>query len=135
MIGIDEGHERRGLGGQGRELIPCPLLAGSLPGRAALLHEPEAADILEQARGAADAGFVREVAREAFGCDERARKLGAYECPRAKAHIAPVWSSSGRLVGRHRCDGACCVVRAGDDHANPAQTSVGGDIGAQHTKG
>jgi hypothetical protein len=131
VVGVDEGHQRWRLGGEGRELVPGPFLAGSLPGRATLLHEPQAANVFEEPRGASHAPFVGEVVGETLGRDERAVEFGAHQCPGAEAHVAPVRPRRRRLGGGHCRDGAGRIVGAGHHHSRTSEPRFGRHIGAK----
>ncbi len=72
IVRIDE--RRSGLAAAAAiQILPGIRRARLAPDAAALLHQPQAGDVLQQPRRAADAAFVREIQRQALFVDHRPR--------------------------------------------------------------
>ena len=97
-----------------RQLGVAVVVALAHPLPAALLHEPQAHDVLQEPDRPADAALVGVVVGERLLVDDRLVQLDAHQRPRARADVAPV----ARLlaVRRHGGDGAGRVVAGGGDH-------------------
>ena len=61
VIGVNDGPERWSLGGHLRELAVFVFATAGIEGAFALLHQPQAHDVLEQAIGAVQPAFVGQV--------------------------------------------------------------------------
>ena len=109
-IGIDDADERPGLGGHLGELGIVPFLAVGRPPAPALLHQPQAHDVLAEAEGAARAALVGEVVAQALGVMIGFRHLGAHERPGAGAD-----PGEARPLGRHGGHRRAGVVAGGSD--------------------
>ena len=90
VVGIDQRGERPGGLGAGDQLLVRAVAPGAGPGPAALLHQPEPHDVLEQPRRARDAPLVREVVPQRLGGDHRPGDLDPQQRPRPRAEVAPV---------------------------------------------
>ena len=95
------------------QIFVAVLLPRLFPDAAAFLHEPQAGDVLQEPRRAADASFVREIELE-----QRSLMTGCgVSTPISDqvplADVAPVGPLPGLARRGHGDDGAGRVVRAG----------------------
>ena len=116
VVRVDERAQGRGLRGERDELVEPVVAALLRPGPAALVQEPEAGDVAEQADRAGDAALVGQVRGEGPVVDQRRVELQADERPRAGADVG-----GARLPERNGGDRRGGVVRRGGDHLRPAQ--------------
>ena len=131
MVGIEERSERRPrLGGEAEQLVVGEVVALLRPVAPAGLQQPQAGDVLEQPRRAADAALVGEVELAgARGNDWRAQ-LGAEQRPRARAQERAV------TIRAHGGHGRAGVVARRRDDARAAERGVrvGTDVADERSR-
>ena len=80
------------------------------PPAPALLHQPQAHDVLTEAEGAARAALVGEIVAQALRRDDCFRNLGAHDRPGAGAN-----PGEARSLGRHGYHRRAGVVAGGSN--------------------
>ena len=111
IVGIDERPERQPfVRSTGDQRIVGNIVPPRPPVKPAGLQQPQPADVLQQARGAADPALIGEVERERSRGDHGLIDLGAEERPGTRAEKRDV---AGRRHRRHR---RRRVVAGGHDH-------------------
>jgi len=129
-IGIDQRTEGRRFGGQASEVVVRVFLPFCGPGATALLHQPQAHDVLEQPVGATDAALVGKVVRQALGSDDRLTHLHAHQGPGPRTDVAKVVP-----FGRHGSDGRARVVAGRSQDGHCIEPGLIGDIVPQKADG
>ena len=122
VVRVDERAQGRGLGRERDELVEPVVAAFLRPGPAALVQEPEAGDVAEQAGRPGDATFVGQVRGEGPVVDQRRVELQADERPRAGADVG-----GARLPEGNGGDRRGGVVRRRGNHLRPAQSGLAVD--------
>ncbi len=86
-FGLDQRAQRRRVVGELDQLLERALEALQRPGAAALVQEPEAGHVAQDAHRAGDAALVGEVGGEAAVVDDGVVELDAHQRPRAGADV------------------------------------------------
>ena len=132
VVGINDRTERRGFGGHLGQLPVFVFAAARVESTLALLHQPQAHDVLQQAVSAIQPAFIRQVQLLRAGGQRGPVHLHAHQRPGPGTDVGPVGFAG--VGGGHAGDGGGRVVGGRGHHVDLAQAGPVRDPGAQRAE-